>query len=233
MPLDSFRKEVGRKIIHLFALAYLALYLFFAIFFSHRAGLFVLVALLVIQIFLEYIRLEKKKRLPLLGFLYDKFRREEELDKIGAEVYFILGFIVSLAVFDLQIATAAIFMSVFGDMTAALVGQPYGRIRPAVFSGKSLEGSLAGLLVNLAMGFVFLRSAPEGSEWWLNIFAHPEAADFCAGFGDPLWSVIAVMAVAASLTELVISKIDDNLTVPVISGFAGQITLFITESLQT
>lgn len=227
MPVDSFAKELGRKFIHFLALIFLALYFFFAAVFDHRLGLLVLVALLVLGFILEYLRLERRARPPLISYLWDNFRRDKELQALGAEIYFLLGIIIALAVFDIRVATAVILMAIFGDITAALVGKKYGKMKPAIFGGKSIEGSLAALPVNFIIGFIFLRTAIDSSVWWLRGIEESGALGSFGSFGEPLWPVIMVTSLAATATELAISKISDNLTVPVISGFAGQVTLLL------
>jgi phytol kinase len=224
MVVDSYHKEIGRKIIHIFALGYLVVYFVFAVEFSHRVGLLALAGLLVVQIVLEYVRLQLKLNLPLLKYL-NNFHRYSEENSLGGELYFLLGVLVSLSVFETAIAVAAVLMTVFGDMAAALVGRRYGRIRPAVFGGnKSLEGAAAGLLANLVVGFLFLLSIEAAGPWWQALMQ-----DAATGLGGlQLWPVVVAMALAATVVELTISKIDDNLTIPVISGFVGQIVLLLT-----
>ncbi|MBW7995653.1 MAG: hypothetical protein FVQ81_03560 [Candidatus Glassbacteria bacterium] len=226
MVVDSYRKEIGRKVVHIFALGYLAVYFVFAVSFSHRAALLILTGMLVVVIFLEYIRLQLQLDIPLLKFLYT-FRRRSEADSVGGELYLMLGVLVSLAVFEMSIAVAAVLMTVFGDVTAALVGRKFGRIRPQVFGGKkSLEGAAAGLLVNLVIGFLILRTSAEGSLWWHGAVQGTTCLDI--SFGHTLWPVAVVMALVATIVELTISKINDNLTIPVISGFAGQVAMMLT-----
>ena len=96
--------------------------------------------------------------------------------------------------------------------------------RPILFRGKSIEGSAAALVVNVAVGFIFLRTTVGSSVWWWYAI---QGVDYSGGFGEPLWPVILIMAVVAAVDELLISKISDNLTIPVISGFAGQVTLLL------
>ncbi|MEA1996413.1 MAG: phosphatidate cytidylyltransferase [Gemmatimonadota bacterium] len=226
MPADSFGREIARKLIHVFALLYLVGYFYFADTFSHQAGLLFLAGLLVVLIILEHLRLQHGVYLPLLRYLY-KLRRTEELEgKIGAEVYFLLGVIIALAAFDTVIATAAVFMTVFGDTAAALAGKRFGRVRPAVFGGKkSIEGFLAALLVNLTVGMVILSCGPECPLLWQSGINEPWSVIRLYTSGSALWPLALVMASAASLTELAVSNIDDNLTIPVISGAAGEIFL--------
>ncbi len=225
MVVDSYHKEIGRKVIHIFALGYLAVYFVFSVSLGHRAGLLALTGMLVVLILLEYVRLQLKINIPLLGFFYN-FRRRSEKNTLGGELYFLLGVLVSLSAFDTGIAVTAVLMAVFGDLTAALVGGKFGRRRPRIFGGKkSLEGAAAGLLVNFFVGFLFLRGTGEGSLWWHALVQGPVGLE--SSLGHTLWPVVAAMALTATAVELTISKIDDNLTIPVISGFAGQMVLLL------
>jgi dolichol kinase len=116
-------------------------------------------------------------------------------------------------------------MTVFGDMTAALAGKRFGRIRPAVFGGKkSREGAGAALIVNLTIWIVLLRAGAAGHPWQGIVHG---TISLDSSFGHTLWPVVVAMAVVATTVELTISKIKDNLTIPVISGFAGQLTMLL------
>ncbi|MCE5271443.1 SEC59/DGK1/VTE5 family protein [bacterium] len=219
----AFGKELGRKVIHTFALFYLVIYFACDHLAGPQLGLLVLVGLLVAVIIIEYLRLERQADIPLLSWLWANFRREKEQAAVGAEIFFLLGVIVALGSFEQRVATTAVLMTVFGDLTAALVGMRLGRIRPRMFHGKSIEGSLAAAVVNLCVGWVVMRDCGGGTAWWqvlLDGNGYP-------GLGEPLWTVIVSMAAVATVTELIISEIDDNLTIPVLSGFAGQVVWFL------
>ena len=135
MPVDSYAKELGRKTIHVLVLILLAVYFFIAARFGSGTGLLVLVAFLILGLILEYLRLEYRLRPPVISYLWDNLRREEEQRVLGADIFFMLGVIVALAVYDIRVATAVILMATFGDLAAALVGKKYGKVRPAVFKG--------------------------------------------------------------------------------------------------
>lgn len=228
MPVDSYAKELGRKTIHVLVLILLVVYFFVAARLGRETGLLVLVAFLVLGIVLEYLRLEYRLRPPLLSYLWDNLRREEEQNVLGADIFFMLGVIVALAVYDIRVATAVIFMTTFGDLAAALIGKKYGKVRPAIFKGKSIEGALAALLVNFIIGVLFLRTTVDSSVWWARAFDESGGPGSFGGFGEPLWPLIVVTSFVSTTVELASSKISDNLTIPLISGFAGQVTLLLT-----
>ena len=224
MVIDSYRMEILRKMIHLLALAYLGIYFLVAANFGHRMGLEVLCGLLVLLLLLEFLPLGGWMRLFWLDFL-NNFRREKELGRVGAEIYLILGVIISLAVYDTVIAVAAILMMVFGDLSAALVGRKFGRHRPSVFGGeKSLEGALACLVANLLIGLIYFGGGVADSLWQQD-FALRTPGFIYDGPGFPYWWLVLIMSAAAALAELALDRIDDNLTISLIAGFAGQLTL--------
>ena len=54
-----------------------------------------------------------------------------------------LGALLTILFYPPQTAAIAIYALAFGDGFASLLGKPFGHIKPAFLSGKSLEGSIA------------------------------------------------------------------------------------------
>ncbi len=194
MPWD-FKKEVKRKAVHLLSLFFLLSYMFFGAFYGEKISLFLLVLLLIIFLEVEYIRVELKRKIPIISGLW----REKEEKRFGGQVFFLLGAIISLAVFNLDIAIAALLMATFGDMAASLIGKRFGKTW--VLRERAWEGIIAEFAVDLIVGVVVLNS---------------------------LW-VLLVMAVTATITETLIYTLDDNLVVPIFAGFNGQIVFWIIQ----
>ena len=122
---------------------------------------------------------------------------EDKRKKEGGQVFFLIGAIIALAVFDFDIALAAILMTVFGDMAAALIGKRFGKIWLA--KDRALEGILAELVVDLVIGYLIL--------------------------GPTI--IVLVMALTATIVETIVRKMDDNLVIPLFSGFNGQVARYI------
>ncbi|MCX5776974.1 MAG: SEC59/DGK1/VTE5 family protein [Candidatus Firestonebacteria bacterium] len=209
----NFKKELIRKSIHLFSVIFLVVYVLVANFVNHKIALLFLSFLLVILFELEYARVEVGAKIPLLRKLWE-YRRDKEKNHMGAEIYFLLGAIISLAIYDLRIAAAGILMVTFGDMAAAVIGTRFGRTPLPYIKDKAWEGFLAELAVNLLIGFIVLRQPVNGKMWW-------DGSLFPAG--EPMWIIIVIMAVTATVVETAVKKLDDNLLVPVIAGFNGEI----------
>jgi len=208
----KYIREVARKGVHLLSLSFIAIYIIFAALFSHKIGLLALAFLLILLIEFEYFRIELRKKIPVISWFW-WVKRKKEKERLGAEVFFLIGTIICLAVFDIRVAVAAILMTTFGDLAAALIGKKFGKHWLPYLKNRAWEGIIAEFVADLIIGFLVLRT----SFWWLG----------GAGFGQPLWPVIIVMALTATFVETVISKLDDNLLIPVFSGFNGQIVLMI------
>ncbi len=190
--------ELLRKSVHLVSVLIVLIYEFF----GKEAILWVLMIFLVTVLFLDYFRLEHNMRIPFFYTMY----REGEADRLGGHIYFALGAISAIALFSKEIAYAAVLMTTFGDMVAALIGKSYGkrRVFQKVFKNdKSIEGSASEFITDFLVGLLIL--------------------------GNPLVSL--VMAFSATLTETAVNKIDDNLVVPILAGFFGQITLTLLAHL--
>ncbi|MBU1975952.1 MAG: SEC59/DGK1/VTE5 family protein [Nanoarchaeota archaeon] len=212
---EDYKVELGRKLVHFTSILIILIYVVIGQY-SHRLALLTLTLILVLLIEMEYIRLEAGGKTRLIRFI-SRFKREKEKEQLGGDVFFMIGAILCLAIFDFRIAVAAILMTTFGDMTAALVGRRFGKHKLNK-SQKSWEGTIAGLIVNLIIGMLFLRATVGGALWFLQNQLPA---------GNVLWPVLIVMALTASVTEVLINKLDDNLLVPLFSGFNGQIVLII------
>lgn len=171
-------------------------------FFGKETVLWVLVSFLVIMLFLDYFRLEHNMKIPF----FHKTYRESEANRLGGHIFFSLGAITAIALCSKEIAYAAILMTTFGDMAGTLIGKFYGKRRVfySIFKNdKSIEGSLSEFIIDFLIGMLIL--------------------------GNPLVSLL--MAFFATLTETAVSKIDDNLVVPILSGFFGQIAMILLAHL--
>ena len=187
--------EISKKILHITIL--IALIIYFAI--KNQAGqqaaLLFLVALLIIFLILEYFRLDLNFKIPF----FHKFIRPKEEHRVYGGIFFLSSAIIVLAAFDTPIALAALLMTTFGDMSAAIAGKKYGIT--ILFRNKTVVGFVTELVTNLivAVSISLLFS--------INIY------------------ILIVMAFAATITETMVDELDDNLIVPIVSGFIGQILL--------
>ena len=193
--------EIGRKIIHITILLVLAAHFLiqeslvdagYTAVLAKQVALLFLVALLIVFLILEYLRLELGWKMPF----FSQFIRPKEENRMYGVIYFLSATVISLAVFEHKVALAALLMTTFGDMMAALVGRKYGTT--LIYKNKTWAGFLAEMGTNFAVGFLILN----------NIY------------------VIIGMALTATIVETLVDELDDNLLIPIFSGFVGQVILF-------
>ena len=195
-----YRQEVLRKAVHLssiwmpVALFYLPR-LFNVILFGVCAVLNVLIEIAVFRQ-VPYVT-------PLYKALFGKMARESEPGKFrfsGAPPMYASACLTAL-LFSPRVASCAFAILILSDTAAALIGRKWGRHRFS--NGKSLEGSLAFLLVG-----------------WII------AVCFCLAGGLPgttlaVWlGGVAVSCIAEFFNEQI--HLDDNFTIPLIFGAIAQ-----------
>jgi glycerol-3-phosphate acyltransferase PlsY len=124
--------------------------------------------------------------------------RRGEVRQVTGSGYYLLGSFIAVASFAPPIAVAAIVFMVVGDLAAAIVGKAYGRT--PLLAGKTLEGSLACLVACFLTGAALFRHVgPSWTDGLLMAF---------------------IGATAAALAEVLPVRINDNVTMPMVSGVA-------------
>ena len=124
--------------------------------------------------------------------------KHEQDGDLTGASYILLTASVSIALFSKPVAIAAISFIIVGDVAAALIGRKFGRTK---IGNKTLEGSLGCL----AATFLVAVFAPGIS-----------------------LQVALLGALVATLVEAWPMGVDDNVSVPLLSGLA--MTMFIVLS---
>jgi glycerol-3-phosphate acyltransferase PlsY len=201
----SFYNEFKRKAIHLFALSIPIGYFLL----PKPLSLLILSPFVVGAVVIDIVRLRK---LPLHGFLnrlLGPILREHEGADFAGSSYILSASFFSILLFHKSVAVAAISFIILGDIAAALVGRRFGKIRfkwnlsgnnSSGSNRKSLEGSLSCLLVCLGVAVLVPHL--------------------------PLW-VGLIGALVATTVEGITLPVNDNFSVPLISGVCMQILLQI------
>jgi len=213
--IRNIYQELGRKGFHLSSLILLFAFLYLNHYVSRQFAMFILVLVFTLVLIFEFLRLDIKVKPPLLHRIWKEFKRKKEAHFIGGEVFQIAGIIITLAAFDIRVATAAILMVIFGDPAAALVGKSWGKRK--LYKKKTWEGTGAEFITNTIIGLLCIQATFEAGRWYLLTPALSQA----------MWIPIIGMAIAATLTELFVDKIDDNLAVPIVAGVIGQTLLYL------
>jgi phytol kinase len=186
----SLKKEILRKLFHLMEVPVLLAYSVARYYWSERVAIMTVTVFFLILMEVEYVRLEVQTLIPRHLNVF----RAREKNNVTGSIFFVAATIIVFAVFDYSIALNALLLTVFGDLASALIGIKFGKRK--LFRQKTLEGFLAGLLMNLMVGFLVMPDYP---------------------------AIYIAMAFVASIVELLTGKLDDNLTVPLFAGFLGQV----------
>lgn len=167
------------------------------------------------------------------------FMREKEYNGWNGVIWYLLGVWIVLKFFSKDIGLMGVLLLSWCDTAASTIGRAYGRYTPRIRKGKSLAGSLAAVLVGVITaagfwGWVAPMTAPKGfDDGWPFMFqgtlALPETLRNSVGLSEAQSTIsgglaLAVMSIVtgvmASGSELLdIFGWDDNLTIPVLSGF--------------
>ncbi len=156
-----------------------------------------ILTLAALLLILLHIEYVRIEHKPRLASMFDGLFRVHEKDNISGAVFLVISCIVCFAAFEYWVAFLALFMTVFGDLFAAIFGRAFGKTK--ILNHKTIVGTAAGLVANLIVGILIL---PE------------------------LLLLVIPMAVTASFVEFITNKLDDNLTVPLFSGFVGQMVVY-------
>lgn len=151
----SWYQEIRRKLLHIL-IAFVPLFSTFV----YHTTLLVLFSLLVVYMISECLRVNGYS-FPLLGSITrSSIRKLEERGFAFGPVTLILGAILSLLFFPAVIANTVIWIVAFADTAATIVGRSLGNHRIPYNMKKSIEGSLAALLVAFLCGCIYLPLFP-------------------------------------------------------------------------
>jgi dolichol kinase len=126
--------------------------------------------------------------------------RSCEVDRMSGMPYYILATLLAIGIFPKPVAILSILYLACGDPMASLAGILYGHKSIRFSNGKSLIGTLAGVVTCFMVGLYYLQS----------ISFH----------GATLIAVAAFGAIAGGTAEMVPFDTDDNFTIPIVSGFS-------------
>jgi len=127
------------------------------------------------------------------------FVRAEEQVREAAMTPFAIAVLLTILATPKLAALVAIYTLAIGDPLAAVVGIRLGRRR--LVQDRSLEGTLAFFVATVAIAVIVLRYGSEATAW-------------------PIAGAAAAIGMVAVACELLPLRIDDNLTIPIVVGFA-------------
>ena len=126
-------------------------------------------------------------------------RKKEEGHFALAPVTLGIGALLSILIFPPEVATLSIYILAFGDSAGTIVGKFFGRLRPAILLGKSIEGSLACFTVSFIAAYIVINN----------------------------WKIALAAAFAALIIDMIKLGDLDNILMPLAAGFSASIMLFL------
>jgi dolichol kinase len=122
--------------------------------------------------------------------------RDTEVRGLSGIPFYIASSLFAFLIFPHHIAVLSILYLALGDPSSSFFGVLYGRSK--LFPNKSLQGTLGGFMVCALVTLVYL---------WLTGLAQEKIA-----------VLVLIGGFAGSLAELLPLNIDDNFSIPVVSG---------------
>ena len=187
--------EISRKFLHIFSLIIPLSYLW--IFKDKSLVLVLLLILSIFSILIEFFRF----KIELINNIFKKFfnfmlRKNELKGSITGATWLIIGNLITIYLYPIYIAVPALIFLSIGDSFAALFGKKIPKLK---IGNKSIIGTLAGIFSSLSIALLVNQALPT--------------------------HVLVIGAVTAMLVELLPIPLNDNLTIPILSGFIMKITL--------
>lgn len=172
----------------------LAFYLALSI--EQKAMALSLISFAIVAFVFELLRISNEKINSFVLKIMGPFMRESERNGFSGFPFYALGTGISLFLFEEKIAILSILFLVFADPISSFFGVTYGREK--ILPNKSIQGSFAGFVTCyfVAVGYGFLHGLSSVSLIWFSIVA----------------------GVVGSFSELLSIFVDDNLTIPIVSG---------------
>ena len=184
-------KELKRQLMHILFGCILLIGIVTNIFSNVTIFLFLIITILLSLI-------SKLVKVPIFSKFIEKFEREKVVNTLPGKgmIFFLFGSLLSLQLFEKDIALAAITILTFGDSVSHIIGSQYGKLRN-IFNSKSpklFEGTLSGIVVGFLSALLFVNPT--------------EAL---------LASFVGMSAEAVDL-KLNTKALDDNLLIPLAAG---------------
>ena len=153
--------------------------------------------------------------------------REEDVSSgyLYGPLLYILMVLISVIFLDLRIAAGVFCIMAFGDGFANVIGTRFGKHRFEKFNNKSLEGFLAFVFfafISSTLAFL-LVSINSDLNPWISILEIKQPQEIILGYMLLINLIVSIIAATIELTTS--EKLNDNISVPIVSGIL--LTLFL------
>lgn len=166
---------------------------------SRSSAVMILASVLGFDLLMETSRLKIPSLNEKLLKFWAPFLRKHEFDRFSTLPQYVAAAIISIGIFPQPVAVLCLLYLACGDPMASLFGILYGHLGPKFSSGKSWIGTFAGVVVCTLVSYFFLKTLPI-----------PDST---------VLGVSLLGGLVGGTVELLPFEIDDNFTIPVVSGF--------------
>jgi dolichol kinase len=189
--------QLGRRLIHLVNGSAIATA--YALLFTHEQVIHIFGTIACVVYILDRVRIHYPEALRRTPWVNGVFFRAEEQFKESAMTPYAIAILLTILTFPKVVALIAIYTLAIADPASAIVGITWGRRH--LVPDKSLEGSLAffAATFGIALGALLADTGAPLSELL--------GAGLLVGLAGAIWEMLPI-------------RIDDNLTIPLIVGFA-------------
>lgn len=191
----SLLTELRRKAVHFFALS-IPIGLVIV---PRGIALLILAICAFISVLLDLLKYYDKKFRRLFYKFFGNMLRTKEIKRFTGSSYILFAAIICSFAFDRWVSATVITFIILGDIAAAIFGKRFGNHK--TIGNKTLEGSLAFFL-SAYFGGILLK--------------------LIACLPTP-WTALFMGALTATVIESLPLGIDDNLSVPVLTGVLIQL----------
>ncbi|MCK4339242.1 MAG: phosphatidate cytidylyltransferase [Candidatus Cloacimonetes bacterium] len=201
------KHEIYRKLIHLSAIIIPILYYFVVK--SQIVAISILLPIALICVVVDAARIENPDLKNKFYKVFGSQLRDEEASSLTGASYLLTSSVIAIAIFTKEIAFLAISYLVVGDTFAAMFGLKLGK-RMIIRTRKTIEGLIGSFLACAILGLIcyFLKFK-----------------DVIGPGHNPPLAIIMILigALAASISEVANLHINDNISIPIISGIVMSI----------
>lgn len=187
--MKNIKKEIMRKTLHIFGVTIWFVYHYL----GYEYTFTYLATCLLISFILELIRLRKYSWYPFKE-ITRRLSRKYEKSAFAAHIYFFAS--ATLIVYLLKdiMAIVAIMTFISSDAMAAIIGMTIGKHKNPINKKKTIEGTIAGVIVAAIVTGVFLK---------------------------PIYAIAT--AITFLIIDSIDIKISDNFTLPLLMGITLRI----------
>jgi len=157
---------------------------------SKRLSLLILGGASVALLVIDILRFGTGWGRQLFRVYFRQLAGRKEDEGPNASFFYAVSLLIAVLLFEPRIAMGAIISLAVGDPVAGIVGTLFGRVR---LKGKAVEGAVANLVASFILINLLVTSP---------------------------WIALAGASAGAAVELAHIPKVDDNLSVPIVSGLA-------------